>query len=319
MRKREIASEGEREVEIAVFVISLFQFYIVTGLVISMKYLLQCLKKNQRAALAEIVDVLRAVCHAHRLPLALTWIPCCYSFDAVDEVARVRVKENNINPEEKFVLCIEETACYVNDKSTQGFVHACLEHHLEEGQGIAGKALQSNHPFFYPDVKAYDINKYPLVHHARKFGLNAAVAIRLRSMYTGNDDYILEFFLPVNMKGAAEQQLLLNNLSVTMQRMCRSLRTVSKEELIGAEDSVVDFQSGLIGKSTTTSMRNSQSTVTDSETRVSNSINNGAEAECPEKQVILLLYSYVLLYCFSCSFHFAIFFKFWHIYEPAMD
>ncbi|XP_023539881.1 protein NLP9-like [Cucurbita pepo subsp. pepo] len=245
----------------------------------------QCLKKNQRAALAEIVDVLRVVCHAHRLPLALTWIPCCYSFDAVDEVARVRVKENNINPEEKFVLCIEETACYVNDKSTQGFVHACLEHHLEEGQGIAGKALQSNHPFFYPDVKAYDINKYPLVHHARKFGLNAAVAIRLRSMYTGNDDYILEFFLPVNMKGAAEQQLLLNNLSVTMQRMCRSLRTVSKEELIGAEDSVVDFQSGLIGKSTTTSMRNSQSTVTDSETRVSNSINNGAEAECPEKQM----------------------------------
>lgn len=231
--------------------------------------------------------MLRAVCHAHRLPLALTWIPCCYSLDVADEASRVRVKENNISPKEKSVLCIEETACYVNDKATQGFVHACLEHHLEEGQGIAGKALQSNHPFFYPDVKAYDISKYPLVHHARKFGLNAAVAIRLRSTYTGDDDYILEFFLPINMKGSSEQQLLLNNLSVTMQRMCRSLRTVSKEELIAAEDPVAGFQSGLIGKSATIFTRNSQSTVTDCETRVSNSINDGTEAECPKKQVIL--------------------------------
>lgn len=245
----------------------------------------QCLKQNQRSALAEIMDVLRAVCHAHSLPLALTWIPCCYTLEAVDEAARVRVKENNLSPKEKSVLCIEETACYVNDKATQGFVHACMEHHLEEGQGIAGKALQSNHPFFYPDVKAYDINKYPLVHHARKFGLNAAVAIRLRSTYTGDDDYILEFFLPVSMKGSSEQQLLLNNLSGTMQRMCRSLRTVSKEELMGVRDPDAGFQGGLIGKSAATSRRNSQSTVTDSETRVSNSINDGTEAECPKKQM----------------------------------
>ncbi|TYK17055.1 protein NLP9 [Cucumis melo var. makuwa] len=232
------------------------------------------------------MDVLRAVCHAHRLPLALTWIPCCITLEAVDAAARVRVKENNVSPKEKSVLCIEETACYVNEKATQGFVHACMEHHLEEGQGIAGKALLSNDPYFYPDVKTYDINKYPLVHHARKFGLNAAVAIRLRSTYTGDDDYILEFFLPVNMKGSSEQQLLLNNLSGTMQRMCRSLRTVSKEELMGARDPNTGFQSGgLIGKSATTSRRNSQSTVTDSGTRVSNSVNDGTEAEFPKKQM----------------------------------
>ncbi|KAF2321985.1 hypothetical protein GH714_005193 [Hevea brasiliensis] len=140
----------------------------------------QSLSGNQRAALTEITDVLRAVCHAHSLPLALTWIPCNYMEEAVDEIIKVRVRE---------------------------------EHYIEEGQGIAGKALQSNHPFFFPDVKAYDIIEYPLVHHARKYGLNAAVAIRLRSTYTGDDDYILEFFLPVNMKGSSEQQLLLNNLS----------------------------------------------------------------------------------------------------------
>ncbi|KAI6696083.1 hypothetical protein NL676_016202 [Syzygium grande] len=49
----------------------------------------QCLSSNQRAALAEITDVLRAVCHAHRFPLALTWIPCCFSEGAADEILRV--------------------------------------------------------------------------------------------------------------------------------------------------------------------------------------------------------------------------------------
>ncbi|KAK9289270.1 hypothetical protein L1049_017746 [Liquidambar formosana] len=202
----------------------------------------QYLSKNQRAALAEISDVLRAVCHAHRLPLALTWIPCTFTEGESGELISVRVREGNTSPKEKCILCIEDTACYVNDRGMQRFVRACAEHYLEEGQGIAGKALQSNHPFFLPDVKAYDISEYPLVHHARKFGLSAAVAIRLRSTYTGDDDYILEFFLPVNMKGSSEQQLLLNNLSGTMQRICKSLRTVSEAELVGVEGSKVGLQ-----------------------------------------------------------------------------
>ncbi|XAR71096.1 hypothetical protein NMG60_11028205 [Bertholletia excelsa] len=197
----------------------------------------QCLSKNQRAALAEITDVLRAVCHAHRLPLALTWIPCSYTGGYEDEIVKVHVRECNSNISQKCILCVEDTACYVNDREMQGFVHACAEHYLEEGQGIAGKALQSNHPFFSPDVKGYDISEYPLVHHARKFDLKAAVAIRLRSTYTGDDDYILEFFLPINMEGSTEQQLLLNNLSGTMQRICKTLRTVSDAELAGGQES----------------------------------------------------------------------------------
>ncbi|KAF3621143.1 Protein NLP9 [Capsicum annuum] len=191
----------------------------------------QNLSNNQRDALAEITDVLRAVCHAHKLPLALTWIPC--SFTKGDESIRVHTRGCNASLNEKCVLCVEDTTCYVSDKEMQGFVHACMEHFLEEGEGIVGKALQSNYPFFYPDVKEYHISEYPLVHHARKCGLNAAVAIRLRSTFTGDDDYVLEFFLPISMKGSTEQQLLLNNLSGTMQRICRSLRTVSDAELVG--------------------------------------------------------------------------------------
>ena len=116
---------------------------------------------------------------------------------------------------------------------------------MHEGQGIAGKVLQSNHPFFSADVKTCDISDYPLVHHARKFNLNAVVAIKLRSTYTDDDDYILEFFLPINIKGSSEQQLLLNNLSGTMQRICRSLRTLSDAEIVG-EGSKVEFQRGTV-------------------------------------------------------------------------
>ncbi|KAK6914519.1 RWP-RK domain [Dillenia turbinata] len=191
----------------------------------------QNLTKNQRAALAEIVDVLRAVCHAHRLPLALTWLPCTFSGGVGDEIIKVDVRGSNASIHDKSVLCVQDAACYVNDREMEGFVHACSEHHLEEGQGVAGKALQSNHPFFNPDVRTYDISEYPVVHHARKYSLNAAVAIRLRSTHTGDDDYILEFFLPVNMKGKEAQQLLLNSLSGTMQRICKSLRTVSDAKL----------------------------------------------------------------------------------------
>ncbi|GLT34909.1 hypothetical protein SLA2020_093970 [Shorea laevis] len=198
----------------------------------------QCLSRNQKAALSEISDVLRAVCHSHRLPLALTWIPCSLTEGAIC------VKDGQKVSDGKCVLCIQDTACYVNEKEMQRFVHACAEHYLEEGQGIAGKALQSNHPFFVSDVKTCDISEYPLVHHARRFGLNAAVAIRLRSTYTGDDDYILEFFLPLSMKGNSEQQLLLNNLSGTMQRICKTLRTVSEAELDGRQVSKIELQNG---------------------------------------------------------------------------
>ena len=231
--------------------------------------LVQALAKNQISAFNEIVDVLRACCHAHKLPLALTWVPFSYDGERVPDSTRKVVQESNSNLTKKSLLCIEDSACYVNDTRMKGFLHACAEHCLEKGQGIAGKALQSNHPFFSPDVKGYDIREYPLAHHARKYGLNAAVAIRLRSTFTGNDDYILEFFLPVNCRGSSEQQELLNNLSTMMQRISRSLRTVSDTEVVAADSTKVDMhrQVGMSSSSPEISIRHSQQM--DSDTEVS--------------------------------------------------
>lgn len=278
---------------------------------------LQSLSKNQRAALAEITDVLRAVCYAHRLPLALTWIPCSYLPGQGEGTMKVHARGYSMNVNEKNVLCIEDSACYVNDKDVKGFVHACREHYLEEGQGIAGKALQSNHPFFYPDVKEYHINEYPLVHHARKFGLNAAVAIRLRSTFTGDNDYILEFFLPVNMKGSTEQQLLLNNLSSTMQRICKSLRTVSDTELHGMDDSEVKLQDlemrnmssiSVSGRSSEESLLGGNLKTINPITRnIIGSTSPRKEADGPPAQVIVILS--FLLYGIPLSLHHSVDFQ----------
>ncbi|KAK6930511.1 PB1 domain [Dillenia turbinata] len=248
----------------------------------------QNLTKNQRAALAEIVDVLRVVCHAHRLPLALTWLPCTLSEGVGDEIIKVGVRGGKASTHDKTVLCVQDSACHVNDREMEGFVHACVEHHLEEGQGVAGKALQSNHPFFNPDVRTYDISEYPLVHHARKYSLNAAVAVRLRNTHTGDDDYILEFFLPVNMKGKEAQQLLLNSLSGTMQRICKSLRTVFDAELAKVGVSKVGLERGTVSNFLPMApKRNPQTSFTD------NGLNQidkmpvnvtGVEAEAPPGQ-----------------------------------
>uniref|UniRef100_A0A0E0BHI7 RWP-RK domain-containing protein n=1 Tax=Oryza glumipatula TaxID=40148 RepID=A0A0E0BHI7_9ORYZ len=188
---------------------------------------LQSYSRDQKLALMEIFDVLQAVCQAHLLPLALAWIPVCSKRDVLVSI-EYGAKFGKRNKE---VLCIEESACYVNDTRVRDFVQVCAEHPLEKGQGVAGNAYLSNNPFFSSDVKDYDMHAYPLVNHARKFGLHAAVAIRLRSTYTKNDDYVLEFFLPVLCKGGEEQQLLLDSISATMRKVCKSLRTVSDAEL----------------------------------------------------------------------------------------
>ena len=66
--------------------------YLVFALLTILFLLLQSLSNNKKATLTEIVDVLRSVCHAHRLPLALTWIPCGYTECSRGEASRIRIK-----------------------------------------------------------------------------------------------------------------------------------------------------------------------------------------------------------------------------------
>jgi hypothetical protein len=208
----------------------------------------QIRSQSRQAVLAEIEEVLTAVCETHKLPLAQTWVPASqYSGSAnvvvqhngskrirfeIDESCKNCCHMNtSMSISNSMSLLTGDGPCYVSDGRMWGFRRACLEHTIEKGQGVPGKAFSSNRPFFDKDVKSYSKLEYPIGHYAKWFGLSAAVAIRLRSIHTGSDDFILEFFLPPSCVESEEQQLMLNTLSITMQRVCRSLRTVTDKEL----------------------------------------------------------------------------------------
>ena len=188
---------------------------------------------------------MKAICGTHKLPLAQTWVPCrLYCCP----VASSKTQECGLSSlisydASKVGLFTGDGPYCLNDSSISGFRQACSEHCLEKGQGVPGKALSSNQPFFSSDVKDCGKAEYPLCHLAQVFKLSASVAVRLRSVHTGGNDYILEFFLPQTCVDPTEQQTLLNAVSITMQHVCRSMRTVTDAEV--AEERAHEHLSGL--------------------------------------------------------------------------
>lgn len=190
---------------------------------------MQIRTEGRHAVLLEISEVLTAVCETHKLPFAQTWFPChLNSSNAYSQVQHSNLAGDVMG---RIGLCTGDGPYCVCDLGVSGFRQACSEHCLEKEQGVPGKAFVSNQPFFSSDIKGYSKAEYPLGHYARVFQLNAAVAIRLRSVHTADYDYILEFFLPQACSDSVQHQSILNALSITMQRVCISLRTVTDKEL----------------------------------------------------------------------------------------
>ncbi|KAF7850924.1 hypothetical protein BT93_L4839 [Corymbia citriodora subsp. variegata] len=182
----------------------------------------ESLWKSYETAIPEIREVLRSACETHGLPLAQTWVPC-------SQQGKGGCRHSN----ENYVHCVStiDHACHVADPRIQPFHEACSEHHLLKGQGVAGRAFLTNQPCFSSDITSLGKTEYPLSHHARMFGLRAAVAIHLRSIHTGTADFVLEFFLPVDCKDHDEQKKMLGSLSIIIQQVCQSLRVITEEEL----------------------------------------------------------------------------------------
>ncbi|KAJ9186343.1 hypothetical protein P3X46_001923 [Hevea brasiliensis] len=185
---------------------------------------------SYQAVLPEIREVLRSACETYKLPLAQTWVPCIQ-----------QGKGGCRHSDENYHLCVStvELACYVQDTSVQAFHEACSEHHLLKGQGVTGGAFFTNQPCFSSDITSYSKTEYPLSHHARVFGLRAAVAIRLRIVHNGTTDFVLEFFLPADCTDPEEQKKILTSLSIITQQVCQFLRVVTDKEL---EEESVDLR-----------------------------------------------------------------------------
>lgn len=196
----------------------------------------QICNEGRQAALTEILEILTAVCETHKIPIAQTWVPCMHrSVLANGGGLKKSCSGIDGNCMEKVCMSATDVAVYIVDGHMWGFREACLEHHLQKGQGVAGRAFLSSSLCFCRDITQFCKAEYPLVHYARMFGLSSCFAICLRSTHTGNDDYILEFFLPPTITSSGEHETFLGSLLATMKKHFKSLKVASG---IGLEEEV---------------------------------------------------------------------------------
>ncbi|KAL7165588.1 hypothetical protein ACSBR2_041301 [Camellia fascicularis] len=192
----------------------------------------QICNEGRQEALVEILEILTVVCETHKLPLAQTWVPCRHrSVLAYGGGLKKTCSSFDGGCMEQVCMSTTDVAFYVVDAHMWGFREACSEHHLQKGQGVAGRAFESLNSCFCKDITQFCKTEYPLVHYARMFGFTSSFAICLRSTHTGSDDYILEFFLPPDIRDNREQHTLLDSIFLTMKQHFRSLKVASGKEL----------------------------------------------------------------------------------------
>ncbi|KAL1083664.1 hypothetical protein V6Z11_D09G213200 [Gossypium hirsutum] len=195
----------------------------------------QICNKSRQNALAEILEILTVVCENHKLPLAQTWVPCQHRSVLANGGGLKEAVQALMVAAWEVCMSTTDLASYVVDAHTWGFREACLEHHLQKGQGVAGRAFLCHNSCFCADITQFCKTEYPLVHYARMFGLTACFAICLRSAYTGDDDYVLEFFLPSAIVDSNEQRTLLGSMLATMKQHFRSLKVASGDKFEESE------------------------------------------------------------------------------------
>ncbi|MFS7888330.1 putative transcription factor Nin-like family [Helianthus anomalus] len=170
--------------------------------------------KSSQNELDEIFKILKDCCFTHKLPLAQTWkVSSTSSFVATER--NIEMSCNSFNSSCIGEVCMSTTGLpfYVHDLRVWLFREACREHHLIKSKGVVGRALSSHGSCFCADVTKLREDEYSLVHNARMSGLTSCLAIYLHSR-EHDDSYVLEFFLPVDMKNCADSQNLVQKLKL---------------------------------------------------------------------------------------------------------
>ncbi|KAA8539187.1 hypothetical protein F0562_025879 [Nyssa sinensis] len=188
-----------------------------------------CFDKNisnegLQQALDEVKEVIEVVCNTYQLPLAQTWVPCKHC-NAV-------ASSSFPNKSPRVVLSkIYDACCDTNNEALQ-FLNDTRAFHLQEDQGVVGRAYLSHNSSFCRDITQFSSTEYPMVHYAREYQFSGCFAICLKSSYTGEDYYILEFFLPDEkiIYGHPRPQIL-DSILETLKQYLRSFKLASGEPL----------------------------------------------------------------------------------------
>ncbi|KAL7217929.1 hypothetical protein ACSBR2_011202 [Camellia fascicularis] len=190
--------------------------------------------KNEahKVAFDEIKNVLKRVCDVHDVPFAQAWVPCKMGW-----LCRALVDGGILHASccYKKVDYGEDEDYYDYDKDDYGeydeFRRVSSLSHLKNGVGVVGRALLSTNMVFCRDVTQLSLTEYPLAHYAREAGLSDCFAICLESNCTGNDVYVLEFFMPMNNNAIENPHTSLRKILETMRKNLSCFRVASREEL----------------------------------------------------------------------------------------
>lgn len=231
----------------------------------------QICNEGRQDALGEILKMLTVVCETYDLPLAQTWVPCMHrsvlAFGGGSKKSCLSIDGSCMG---QVCMSTTDVAVYVVDAHMWGFRDACAEHHLQRGQGAAGRAFQSHRSCFARNVTHFRKAEYPLVHYARMFGLVSCLAVCLRSSLTGSDDYVVEFFLPPSCIDPQGQEELVKRLMSAMRECFRTLIVFTENEFQGEMMDIIEPKAN-----------------EDTESKMKNSQGNSQSSSSPKSRILL--------------------------------
>ncbi|KAK1353415.1 hypothetical protein POM88_052550 [Heracleum sosnowskyi] len=172
----------------------------------------------------EIDHVLTVVSKTFQIPLAQCWL----SRDHSGGDYTVINQKSSLNYENLVPWC--------------QFKKACSQLYLNVGDGLVGRTFMSHTPSFFSDITKVSIRSYPLAHYIGNCGSTDSFTVCLHNPMTGNEDYVMEFFLLREEMDGHYPESLLNSLFETLRTHFKTFVLASGEKL-GEEITVKVFDS----------------------------------------------------------------------------
>ncbi|KAG5563474.1 hypothetical protein RHGRI_006037 [Rhododendron griersonianum] len=182
------------------------------------------------AAFQELKMVYKVVCIIHNLPFALSWVSCHSGNDLLQSQFQFSILDYSTDKKD-----YDDFLAFANVSK------ACL---LKKGQ-VTGRILPFPNLLYCSDVKQFSIAEFPLVPYARWCELGGWFTMCIQSGYTGDELYVLEFFLPKSTENDENILTKLRLILGTMEKNFETFKLASGQglgEALSVE--VIDFQNG---------------------------------------------------------------------------
>ncbi|KAL8254436.1 hypothetical protein R6Q59_032657 [Mikania micrantha] len=164
----------------------------------------EALYERKQIKLDKIFGILKNVCDIRSLPFAQAWtVSPPSSFVSNNKVIEKTCSSFDTRCIGKACMSSANLPFHVRDMGMWCFRKACREQHLDKHSAFVGKALLARGSYYVENVSELSEDEYPLVHNARMSGLTRCFAVFLHSVErddSGNDEYVLEFFLQLDDK-----------------------------------------------------------------------------------------------------------------------